>query len=323
MRKFMDLLEIRTFRWIVQAFAFGLFVYGANLGLALDKDLPTFACPYVEGRTGNCVLFVLQHRLVIPLDQVVAMRGLGILMTLVSFFLWFVLLSKAWCGFGCPLGTLQDGISWLREKMGLPYGEYRKETMAKWGQVKWVLLALLLLIPLGIANAIPGLGKLSHDWATPFCMICPSRTLMPLFSGDFSQLGLDVSSIPKLILTGLGLAVTGAVLVGAFVKRRFFCLFCPMSALHFAFSKLAFLKLIKDPDKCTRCGNCYRACDVGIHEIAEDIEHKNLTTQNCLMCFDCIAACPEEDCLKASFLGRAVYRSTEVGFFKRHPKDQP
>ncbi|MDT8448220.1 MAG: 4Fe-4S binding protein [bacterium] len=321
MRRFLDLMDIRKFRWWVQLFGFVLFVYGANFGLVLDQDLPTFACPYVDGRSGNCILFVLQHRLTIPLDQVVTMRGLGLLMALVGFFIWFVALSKSWCGFMCPMGTLQDAIAALREKMGIPYSTYAKPTMAKLGKIKWVLLSLLLLIPLAMANALPGVGKLSHEWATPFCMICPSRTLLPLFSGDFSQLGLDLSSIPKLVLTGLGLLVTGAVLVGAFVKKRFFCLFCPMSALHYVFSKLAFLKLIKEPDKCTRCGNCYRACDVGIHEIAEDLEHRNLTTQNCLLCLDCISACPEEDCLKLTFMGKPLYRSTELGFFKRHSNE--
>jgi ferredoxin-type protein NapH len=148
-------------------------------------------------------------------------------------------------------------------------------------------------------------------------MICPGRTIFPLFSGDFSQMAIDMSSITKMVFTTLGLLITGIFLAGSFIKKRFFCLFCPMSGFHYIFAKAALLRLSKDGSKCTRCGNCYRACDVGIRAIADDLEHKNIVKDDCMMCFKCVEMCPEEGCLKVKFLGLPIYEATEEGFFKR------
>jgi hypothetical protein len=34
----------------------------------------------------------------------------------------------------------------------------------------------------------------------------------------------------------------------------------------------------------------------------------------------CVEVCPENDCLKVSFLGLSVFKSTQEGFFKRQEK---
>ncbi len=73
----------------------------------------------------------------------------------------------------------------------------------------------------------------------------------------------------------------------------------------------------KDGAKCTRCGNCYRACDVGIRAIADDVDSKNIVKDDCMMCLECVEACPEDGALKAHFLGIPIYESTSEGFFKR------
>lgn len=320
-RRKINLGSVRKLRWIVRLLSFAFFMFGGFLWMDLGNDIPTFTCPYVDSRAGNCFLFGLQHRLVIPVDQILTMRGLGVLMSFVGFFLWFMALNKAWCGFVCPLGAMQDALGWIRVKLGFPYGEYGVDQMKRLSKIKYILLFLLVFIPLGIANSLPGVGRLDHDWATPYCMICPARVILPLFIGDTSQLALDFSSGVKLGLTLAGLLVAALFVVGSLIKRRFFCLFCPMSAMHYLFSKAAFLKLIKDGDKCTRCGNCYRACDMGIHEIADQLNRTNMTTENCMLCLDCVASCPEEGCLKVTFLGKSIYEATEEGFFKRQEEE--
>ena len=178
--------------------------------------------------------------------------------------------------------------------------------------MKYVLLSLSILIPLGIGGSVlhPDLGK-------PFCMICPARYLIPLFNLDTSKLVIDFSTKTMMVMTSLGLLSTGLFLTGAFVKKRFFCFFCPMSALQYLVAKPALLKLEKVGDKCTRCGDCYRVCDMQIKEIADDVEERNIMTDDCTMCLKCVAACPETGCLKVRFARVTVFESTEAGFVKR------
>lgn len=309
-------VQFNRFRFWLQIFFFALLVYGGYLGVELGKHLPTFACGYnTEGRGGMCYLMPLQHQLEWPWQKLFSVAGWTVLSGLGIFLLWFVALNKGWCGFVCPLGTIQDWITSLRRWTGIRYSRY------SWGQFQWlmqikyVLLALMFIIPLGIGG-----GFFAHELKSPFCMICPGRTIIPLFSLDVTQWSIDFSSKSTMILTSLGLMVTGLFFVGSFVKKRFFCFYCPMGAFHYLFSKVALLRLKKEGSKCTRCGDCFRVCDQEIKIIADDVTRKEIMTDDCIMCLKCVAACPEPGALKATFAGIPIFEATEEGFIKRMNK---
>ncbi len=307
--------DLKRFRFWLQLSLFIFFVYGGYIAINIGDSLPTFSCTYVDGKPGTCFLVPLQHRMVTTPEKLFSYAGTAILTGLFYFTLWFLVFNKAWCGYACPLGAVQDWITALRKKIGMPYATY------SWGQfkllkkIKYILLLLLIFIPMGI-----GSGIFSHDMGVPFCMICPARTILPIFSGDFSQLTIDFSSKTKMIMTSLGMLITGIFLVGAFVKKRFFCFFCPMSALHYLLSKPAFLKLKKDGSKCTKCGDCYSVCDMQIKEIADNITDRNILQDDCIMCFKCVAACPEDGALEVDFMGQPIFEATVQGYIKRMEK---
>lgn len=309
--------DLSRLRFYVQLFSFVLLIYGGYLAINVGNQLPTFACLYSESAGGACYLLGFQHQMATPWAQIFSGRGIAILVGLATFIAFFVVFNKAWCGFICPLGTIQDWLNKLRRKLKIRAAGYSEPVFQRLSKIKYILLALLILIPMAIGNSFFGLPKLDHDWGVPFCMICPGRTILPMFSGDFSQLVVDLSSIARLTLTSLGMAVTGFILIGSLVKPRFFCLFCPMSALHYIFSRAGLLRLTKDGSKCTRCGNCYRACDVGIRAIADDLTSNNILKDDCMLCGKCIEVCPEDGCLQAKFLSLPVYQASAEGFFKR------
>ncbi len=316
-------VNLKRFRFWLQIGFFALFVYGGYLAINLGNSLPTFSCGFNhDGRGGVCFLMPMQHLLATRWSSLFGYAGLGVLTAFLTFALWFIVLNKGWCGYACPLGTIQDWISSLRTRLGIRSGRYTKPQFRSLSSIKYVLLALTLLIPLGIGG-----GYLPHSIGTPFCDICPGRMILPLFTGDTSQLTIDFSSKTAMIMTALGMLITGLFFTGAFIKKRFFCFFCPMSALHYLFSKPALLNLRKDGDKCTRCGDCYRVCDMQIREIADDVDNPRIMKDDCILCFKCVAACPEEGALKVTFVGLPVFEATEAGFNKRmnqgKPSEQP
>jgi len=323
LRRRVNNMNLVRFRFWFQIAAFAFIVYGGYIGLDFGNKLPTFACVYnAEGTGGKCYVGMLQHDLKHPIDMFMGYAGYAFLISLAMFAVWFWVLNKGWCGFVCPLGTMQDWLSALRRKTKIRYSEYSWANRGKIKSIKYILLLLLLLLPVMIANSVLGIPKLPNGLSMPFCDICPGRMLIPAFTGNFNQFYIDFSSKTDTVMTTLGMMIVGLFLVGSFVKKRFFCYFCPMAALQYVFSKPALLKLYKDGSKCTRCGDCYRACDMDILEIADDVTSKNLVTEDCTLCLKCVAACPEEGCLEANFAGLTVFESTKEGFILRMAMDQ-
>ncbi len=317
-KKYIDNSNVSRFRFWIQLLSFFIFVYGGYFFIEIGSRLPIFSCPYASGSPGGCYLIGVQHELNSTWSTIFSPRGISILKSLGIFFIFFIFLNKAWCGYVCPLGTLQDWITKLRKFMGFSFVRYDEMSFKKLKKIKYLILVLLILIPLAINNSFFGLPVLPHGMHTPFCQICPARIILPLFNGDTSQIFVDFTDTTTIIMTSLGLIVAAIFLVGSFVKKRFFCFFCPMSALQFLFSKIGILRLIKDGDKCTRCGNCSRVCDVGITEIADDVLSKNIVKDDCMMCFKCVEACPEEGALKVKVVNFDIFSATEEGFFKRY-----
>lgn len=306
-------VNFNRFRFWTQVSFFVLVIYGGYWGIELGNSMPMLTCGYnSEGRIGMCFLMPLQHELAWSTAKLFSAAGLSFLTTCGVFILWFIALNKGWCGFVCPLGTLQDWITAIRKRLAIRYSRYTLSQFKKLTTIKYALLALGVLIPLGV-----GAGWFHSDLKLPFCTICPGKMIIPLLVGNTQYFTVDFSTLPMAILTALGMVTTGMFFVGSFVKKRFWCFFCPMSALHYLVSKPALLKLKKDGAKCTRCGDCYRVCDMEIKEIADDVARRDIMMDDCTLCLKCVAACPENGALKAVFVGVPIFESTEHGFIKR------
>ena len=308
-------MNVQRLRLLVQAIAFVLLVYGGAVAIDFGSKLPTFSCAFVEDVGGGCFLIALQHQLARPLPALLGTMGVTLLVLVGTAALLAVVLNKAWCGWVCPVGFLQDLITKLRNLIGIDLSRLPWSSVKRYRSVKYVLLALLILLPLAIGN----LG-LSRDWTAPFCQMCPARPLLPLLKGDTSEFHVDFSSIPTLVLTTLAIVLAGLFVPVSFVKRRFFCSYCPMLAFLSLFDKVGLLSLKKDGQRCTRCGSCYRACPMEIREIEEEKVKTNLVTQDCILCLRCVESCPENKALTATFLGIEVFRASEAGFLERQLK---
>jgi len=311
-REFINHGDLRKFRFWLQLFFFIILVYGGYMAIDLGRNLPIFSCGYARETGGNCYFLGVQHQLARPWSRLFSYASIGVLTGFLTFLLWFIVFNKAWCGYACPLGTIQDWITSLRKFLKIPYSTYSQSQYKFLKKIKYIFLFIVIVFPLML-----GIGLLDGEWRGAFCKMCPGRLITPLFVGDFSQWTIDFSTKTALFLTAFGMVFTVVFFVGSFIKKRFFCFFCPMSAMHYIFSDWAILKLKKDGDKCTKCGDCYNVCDMQIKDIADDVNSKNILRDDCIFCMKCVAACPEEDALHVDIFNLKVFKSTKGGFAKR------
>ena len=313
-------MRVDRLRLFVQALFFVFLIYGGTVGFDIGNAIPTLVCVYAENKVGQCFLYPFQRYLSVPLSVLLTTMGSMFLTYMITFSLWTLVFNKAWCGWACPLGFLQDLLTKFREILGVPPTRLSWMTRDGYQWVKYALLILLILLPMGIGNSIFGMPTFTENLAVPFCQICPGKPILPLFAGDTSYISIDFSSISAVVLSTLSMGIMALFLTASFLKRRYLCSYCPMAAMLSLFQKFGFVSLKKDGQKCTRCNNCYHVCPMDIREIADERMRKNMVTQDCMLCMRCVEVCPEKGALRATFMGITIFPSTPEGFLKRQKK---
>lgn len=298
---------VDNLRSLIQTLMFVFWTYGGRAGVNLGYSVPCFSCPYVSGCAGHCYLMALQGQwsLAFLFSGLLSYKSFKVVLYFLLFVLLAILLSKLWCGWVCPFGTLQDWLAQLRKRLGIRETEFSWKTRERLKPVKYVLLALLITTPLLITFA-----GLHRDFYLLFCQICPAKPIMPLFVGETRNLALDYTNTITLTFSVLSLTIAAVTLVGSFFKDRFFCLFCPMLPLIQMSKKISFIRFEKKGHTCLGCGNCQRMCPVDIRDVHLETREKNVMSEDCMLCLRCIESCPEDSALTVKFFNHNIFSSS-------------
>jgi len=178
--------------------------------------------------------------------------------------------GRAFCGWMCPIGSLQDLLArWARQLSGEKRSIRGKKSKAVFPiQVSpkldhWLrYLKYLVLAAIVVASTMAVYPPLRD--------ICPARAIFG-FRWNTALLGV------VLILF---------VLTSMLVKR-FSCRYlCPMGVVLAIFNKISPIHITVDQHNCTNCGRCEAECPVDIPAIPE-----NIRSAECIRCLECIETC--------------------------------
>jgi len=187
-----------------------------------------------------------------------------------------LLAGRAFCGWMCPVGTLQDFLSNLSSRLfknkkkrpagkqiNLPYKiSLRNDAWLR--SLKYLVLVIILLAS-------------TFAIYPPLREICPARALL-----SFQ------------LTTPLLWSVLITFVITSMVNRRFWCKYlCPLGAVLAPFNKIAPLRLVLNQNSCTNCRRCDSACPMDIPDLTN-----NLRSAECIECLECQETCNEEDALE-------------------------
>jgi polyferredoxin len=255
-------------------------------------------------------------------------RGLAWSLTIVALTLLF---GRVFCGWICPFGTLHHITAWIRPKSN-GMKRVQANLTRGWQRIKYYLLFTLLAAAV-TGSAIGGM-------LDPICVMVRSvgMTVMPAANylaerafGAVQETNVRALQDATDDLHGALQEVVlpyrqynfheGWIIAALFIAivamnrviPRFWCrVLCPLGALLGWLSKFSLFGMEKDHAKCTDCNLCLVHCQ-GADSPQGGVKWRQ---DECHMCFNCEAACPE-DVIEFRFLPQRGSRIAEAGLDRR------
>ena len=162
------------------------------------------------------------------------------------------------CGWVCPLGSIQDWLFWFGRKLKLPVLRM-PAGVQRYLQLTRYALYLLTLLNITV-NCLHG-----------------TRHVGKLLRGD------------TVGAAALGVLIA-FLLVSLFFKRPFCNYACVGGARRGLLSVLRLIGIRRDEDTCVHCNQCTTACPMNI-----DVANQTFVRHpNCIGCLTCLTTCPKQ-----------------------------
>jgi len=221
------------------------------------------------------------------------------------FILIILFTSRFFCGWICPVGTIQDACAAIPTKkrtIKTTGGIINHKSLLK---IKYIIIifVILLVVPLAITATInpafyieyrANLGDLGNKPLSYFSLsefifvffpqivweIITTRSIMPIFENP--------------IVFFLSFFYIALLILSVWYPRLYCRYICPFAAVSSVISEYSFLKLSRSPVKCigrAECGVCERVCPKQIRILDEPFEFFTGKGE-CNFCLKCKESCP-------------------------------
>ncbi|MCD6521314.1 4Fe-4S binding protein [Candidatus Calescamantes bacterium] len=304
-------LKISYLRFTVQLLSLTLLTYGGywfgwkRLNLrGITLQAPILSCHFNEKGWFICFLYDFQRFLTSQPKET--------FWVFLSFFILAIFLGRIWCGWICPLVTIQEIFIKLRSLVGMPYLRIPRIGKTLLKVVASLFLGTVVVFSFLLGRPFCPLYRFSLDLETPFCKICPGRLLIYLLQGKGNEfLYVDRFSPITLAFSYASFTIFSIFLAGITAIRKFWCRVCPLglllNLLHV--NRLSPFSLEKNTQKCTSCGVCKRVCPLDLDTVYKEKRKANVLGRDCILCLKCVEACPEKDALKFTIFKIPIIRS--------------
>ncbi len=166
------------------------------------------------------------------------------------------------CGWICPLGSVQEWISKLGRKVrGEKFNNIPEKLDNILSYFKYIVLAVVII-------------QTARSYTLVFENIDPYYNLFNIWTDEISITGY----ISVIVVLGASI----------FVERPFCRYACPLGALNGIFNHFSFLNIKRNEETCIDCGACDRACPVNI----KVSQVQKVSDKNCIRCMKCVESCP-------------------------------
>ncbi|MDD4636243.1 MAG: 4Fe-4S binding protein [Bacteroidales bacterium] len=213
---------------------------------------------------------------------------------LIFLFALSLLFGRIYCSVLCPLGILQDIISYIsrkirgKKKSRLDYVE--PSTIIRFSIMGVVLLTFVFGSSLVVLLLDPysSFGRIASNLFRPLYILANNAIAdLANSSGNFFFYKVEITTVNMLsVLTATGMFL----IIGAFAwfRGRLYCnMICPVGSFLGLLSHFSLFKIRMNESRCTHCTLCEKKCK------SQCIDSKNgfVDQTRCVTCFNCVSVC--------------------------------
>lgn len=207
-----------------------------------------------------------------------------------------LIFGRVYCSVICPLGVMQDIISWIhgktKKKNRFRFNHSPEKKMLRYGMLGLFVASLLLGSHVVVALIAPysAYGRIAGNLLAPLYQLGNNFfAWIAERAGSYAFYSVDVwiKSASTFAIAAATLIVTGFL---AWKHGRTWCnTICPVGTVLGFFSRFSILAPVIDTDKCRNCGLCGKQCKSSCINMTE---HK-IDYSRCVACMDCLDTCKE------------------------------
>jgi polyferredoxin len=201
------------------------------------------------------------------------------------------LVGKSFCGWFCPVGFLSEMLGNVGEKLFKKKIKMPKFLDYPFRSIKYLLLAFLVYMVFFMMNEI----ALKAFLDSPYNIIADIK--MYYFFANISRFSI---------------IIIGILFFLSIVFRNFWCRYlCPYGALLGFISLFSPNKIKRNSSTCINCEACTKICPsfINVHKV------KNVISDECTSCLNCIDVCPVKNTLysKPAMVKRQINKKITAG----------
>ena len=214
--------------------------------------------------------------------------NVGVIVLLVALTLIF---GRAYCSVICPLGVMQDVISWFAGR--------RKKNRFSYSPAKnWLRYAVLAIF---VATLVAGFGavallvapysafgRIAQNLFAPIWKL--GNNLLAYIAERVDSYAFYSTEIVIGSWATFAVAAATLIVVGILAWRngRTYCnTICPVGTVLGVLSRFSLFKPVIDTEKCINCKLCARKCKAA----CIDTKNHEIDYSRCVVCMDCLESC--------------------------------